>query len=395
MSSIQYTSALLQLEDVIINNIVDTPTTFTISIEIPRKPHSCPHCHSMTDKVHDYRLQKIHALPVSCKDTWLILRKRRYVCPHCGKHFYEDIPFLARYQRMTNPFRFYVLSRLHEMVSLKHIAHELYTTAPTIGSIFKQFVKYPLPQLPEVIALDEFKGNADSVKFQCILADPKNKQILDILPERSTDKLCAYFSQYSKEQRAKVKYVVMDMSTLFRSVIRICFPKAKIIVDRFHVCRLASWAMENVRKRIQKEFADGRRRYFKKSRWLLLKRRRNLNEEEQQQLAIMLNVSEQLRLGYRLKELFYEMMDSQGVEEAKARYKAWEQEVLGANVAEFNKVLETCRKWYKEIMASFEVPYSNGFIEGCNNKTKLLKRMCYGLSDYETLRNRRLCVANA
>lgn len=395
MSEYQYITNWLNIEGAIIKKVVVSDERITITVEMPRKVHACPVCHTNTDIVHDYRIQKVHALPIQEKDCWLLVRKRRYTCPHCGKSFSEDIPFLARYQRMTNSFRYYMLSRFHETVTIKHIARELFISPTTAGNVFKRFVNYPRPQLPECIAIDQFKGNADGKKFQCILADPQNKKVLDILIERKQDDLCRYFLQFSHDERATVKYVVMDMDTLFRSVIKSCFPHAEIVVDKFHVCRLVTCAMENIRKQVQKQFGPQRRKYFKKSRWILLKRQRDLTKEEKEQLIIMLRVSNELREAYLMKELFYQMMESANEGEARQRYKQWEKAVLASQSPEFNKVLETCSKWYKEILAAFKVPYTNGYIEGCNNKSKVLKRISFGLFDFDMLRNRRLCIANA
>jgi len=91
-------------------------------------------------------------------------------------------------------------------------------------------------------------------KIQCIVSDPKNRKLLDILPTRKTEDLYAYFTSFPMKDRLSVQYVVMDLSALFSGVIRLCFPNAKIVTDKFHVCRLANWAMEFVRKEEQKNF---------------------------------------------------------------------------------------------------------------------------------------------
>ncbi|MDD6942910.1 MAG: transposase, partial [Muribaculaceae bacterium] len=44
--------------------------------------------------------------------------------------------------------------------------------------------------------------------------------------------------------------------------------------------------------------------------------------------------------------------------------------------------------WFTEILNSMDVPWSNGFIEGCNNKTKVLKRVCFGMRNFRNFRNR-------
>lgn len=97
-------------------------------------------------------------------------------------------------------------------------------------------ISYPRPSLPRVLSIDEFKGNAEGVEFQCILTDSVRKRVLDILPSRKSEILLAYFLQYPLEQRKRVEHLVRNMSHLFRDVLSSCFPNAKIVMDKFHVC---------------------------------------------------------------------------------------------------------------------------------------------------------------
>ena len=166
--------------------------------------------------------------------------------------------------------------------------------------------------LPEIISIDEFKGNAAKEKFQFVINDPIAKKTLDVLPTRRVEYLEHYFLKFSYKDRCKVKYVVMDMNKSFKQVIWNCFPNAKIVVDKFHICRYVQWALENIRKEVQKSFGNDRRKYFKTSRWILLKRNKKLKkEEDRKQLEMMLTVSEKLREAYELKEAFYELMEKE------------------------------------------------------------------------------------
>jgi transposase len=145
---------------------------------------------------------------------------------------------------------------------------------------------------------------------------------------------------------------------------------------------------------VQKEFSDYRRKYFKKSRFLLLKRHRNLKkDEDKEQLALMLEVSERLQHAYGLKELFYELMDSYSGQEYSLRFQRWQEKVLQHNLPPFTRLMNTVIEWKHEIVATIETGYSNGYIEGCNNRTKVLKRACYGLRNFERMRNRILYLA--
>ncbi|MBP2632833.1 MAG: transposase family protein [Firmicutes bacterium] len=390
MLDTQFTTFFLDLEDLSIVN----STQDSLTIQLPRKLHTCPCCGQQTQKVHDYRLQKIKHLPLLHKPYDLFLRKRRYACTHCSKRFLEDNPFLSKYQRMTSLLKEFIISQFAQMKSASAIARDTNVSTTTALRLFDH-VSYPVPQLPEVLSIDEFKGNADGEKFQCLLVNPKTKTALDVLENRKTDDLCKYFASFPMEQRAHVKYVVMDLSSLFRSVIKSSFPNAKIVADKFHTCRLANWALESVRKEVQKEFSDHRRKYFKKSRFLLLKRHKNLKSDaDKEQLAIMLDVSEKLKHAYRLKELFYGVMDSTDSVEYVKRFKHWQEEVMKYDIKQFNKLMKTVIEWKNEIIAAISTGYSNGYVEGCNNRTKVLKRTCYGIQKFKRMRNRILYMAS-
>ena len=389
MLDTQFTTFFLDLEEV----CVTSSSNNSLTIQLPRKSHICPFCGTSTERIHDYRIQKIKHIPLPHKVYDLFLRKRRYNCPNCAKHFAESNPFLGKYQRMTNILKKFIISQFSKVKSAATIAQESNISVPTALRLFDH-VSFSKPQLPETLAIDEFKGNADREKFQCLLVDPKKKILLDVLKNRKTDDLCKYFTSFSVQQRAQVKYVVMDLSSLFRSVVKSCFTKAKVVADKFHTCRLANWAMERIRKEVQKEFSDHRRKYFKRSRFLLLRRHKNLKTpEEIEQLANMLDVSEKLKNAYRLKEKFYDVMDSRDSKEYVKRFKKWQEEVIRYNLAPFERLMKTVIEWKNEIVAAIATGYSNGYIEGCNNRTKVLKRTCYGLRRFDRMRNRILYLA--
>lgn len=392
MSHINYTERLLDLKDIIVTNIEATETEYQISLELKRSFHTCPCCGTQTDRVHDYRWQPVKEVSILGKKTVLLLRKRRYVCPACNKRFAERNEFLPKYQRMSSRLRQYIISRFAQMRSATSIAQECGYSLTTVLRLFRS-VSYPRPNLPNVISIDEFKGNAGGHKYQCVLTNPKKKKVLDILPSRRQEELFAYFSQFDKGQRNNVNYVVMDMSEAFRSTMKTLFPRAKIVADKFHVCRLVTWAMERTRIEAQKAFGAQRRRYFKKSRWILLKRKSKLTEEETEQLQVMLSLSPTIAKAWYLKELFYELMESPDRVTAQRKLKEWNLMAGVMDLSEFRSVVHTLCNWSNEILEAFETGLSNGYTEGINNRTKVLKRTCYGIRNFERLRNRLLYLA--
>ena len=383
-----FISELMELEDVIITNVEATKTARHIHIEMLRRVHHCPSCGSETDRIHDYREQIIKDIPYM-KDSYLHLRKRRYVCRECSKRFYEDVPFLPRYYRMTNRLVSSILYDFSKVKSASQIAKE-HNVSVTTAIRYFDYVSYKNRSLPEVLSIDEFKGNAGGEKYQCIVTDAKNKKILDILPNRKEYDLIRYFKAFST--RNSVKYFVTDMNPHFKEVAKTCFPKALIIADRYHVSRQVMWAMERVRKVEQKHLSQTHRRYFKRSRYLLCKN--ELDEEECQRLALMFELAPRLATAYYLKNKFLEVMHCKNSYEAKKKLADWMLLAEFENMPEFGDCITAYRNWSQEILNAIDYPWSNGFTEGCNNKTKVLKRTCYGVRNFGRFRNRILhCAA--
>lgn len=253
MLNMNYTTEFLNLEDVIITEVKNIADQLHVSIELPRREHVCPCCGTMTDRVHDYRLQVVKDVPLG-RDTYLHLRKRRYVCPHCGKRIPEKNTFLPRYYRMTSRLIATIIDAFRKVVSAAEIASRYNISSSTALRYF-DVVNYRCRKLPSVLSIDEFKGNAGGEKYQTIVTDLEGKTISDILPNRYEADLIRYFKQFPS--RTEVKYFVCDMNPHFKQVAQTCFPKAVIVADRYHVIRQAVWAMENVRKNEQKKFPNG------------------------------------------------------------------------------------------------------------------------------------------
>ena len=378
-----YTAKLLNLEDVIITGVENISDQLHIYIELPRGEHVCPACGAVTDRIHDYRMQTIKDIPLA-RDTFLHLRKRRYRCS-CGKRFFEKNTFLPRYYRVTSRLVAEIMFAFKKTISAKEIGCRYNVSSMTAMRYFNLFNK-KLTKLPEVISLDEFKGNSGGQKYNSLIVDPKERNVLDVLPTRFESDLVKYFSQFPNKN--DVKYFVCDMNPHFRQVARTCFPKAKIVADKYHVIRQVYWDMEKVRKNEQGKLSDCFRKYFKKARNLLMKRPEKLTQEDMDRLALMFEIAPRLADAYRIKNDFLTVIRSKSSAEGKKRLTDWLFSVELMDMPEFHDSTTACHNWFQEILNSMDVPWTNGYIEGCNNKTKVLKRVSYGMRNFNNFRKR-------
>ena len=384
---------LLDLEDVIVKKVVHADTFVKIFIETKPKEHVCPCCGLKTQKIHDYRLQTIKDLPFQMKHCYLVLHKRRYRCS-CGNRFFENYRFLPRYFQRTSRLTAFIASALHATVSIKDISRQVNVSTATVGRILDS-ISYGRAKLGEAVSIDEFKGNAASEKYQCILVDPTKHRILDILPDRKRTSLANYFYSIPKEQRLRVKFFSCDMWEQYVDLARIYFPNATIVIDRYHFIRQVSWAIERVRKRLQKTMPVNLRRYYKRSRTLMLKRYSKLNSEEKQACDLMLLYNNDLRLAHYLKERFFDICHNPKYSEQRTDFFDWIKMAENSGLKEFEDCARTYRHWSKEILHAFKYKFiSNGPTEGFNNKIKVLKRTSYGVRNFKRFRTRILLATN-
>ena len=376
---------LLQLEDVIVTNIECRGKQMHVHLRMQQRLHRCPACGSLTSKVHDYRTQLVRDVSVSGYETILHLRKRRHVCPKCGKRFDERIGFLPRYRQFTNRVNLQIYEQLKKCRSIKDIAEDNNMSPPTAAKIINE-INFKTRKLPEVLAIDEFRGNAEGERFQCILADPKNRRVVEILPNRRHEMIRHYLGRFPNKR--DVRFVVMDMTGGYRRLMKELFPWATIIVDKYHYVRQITYALERVRVEDQKRLSDRWRKYFKRSKYILLKDTRKLTMDDRIQLENILRISEPLRKAYELKQQFELVKASKDREEAARRLSKWIFRAQQSGLPDFIKVSFTYQNWSKEILNSFEFPYTNGYIEGCNNRIKVLKRVSFGMPRFARFRRR-------
>lgn len=353
---------------------------------------TCPKCGSKTTRIHDYRTQTVKTINVVNKQTLLVLKKRRYVCPCCGKRFYEHYDFVAKHHHIAKNVFLKIIDDLKDVKSMKSIAKENNVSTNTVQRSLNLASCPDIIKLPKVLSLDEFKGNAGGEKYLLQISDAENKKLLNILPSRKKLYISQYFAAFPLEERKNVKYLVIDMWRDYADLKRY-FPNAKIVIDRFHYKKQIHWAIDHIRKNTQKILSNIHRIRVKKLRYLVHKKYSKLKLEDQIALRTILEYSEELSIAWQLKEMFNEIMTLNNYEESVRRFKQWIELVESLEIPDFYDCTKAFRRWFWGIAESFRVPYSNGFTEGKNNKIKVLKRNAFGFKRFDNCRKRILLAA--
>ena len=363
-------------------------------ISYPVKEHVCPCCKHMTSRVHDYYERSFNHIKVGKRATKIYYKQRRYVCTNCGKRFPENNSFIERFYRHSNDVVNSVFDELTTIRNFSQIGEDNNMSAGNVIRLMDKFMHifHNISTLPEAIGIDEFRGNAGGNKFQVAITDLKKHKIIEVISARSEDALRHFFKNITNTHQVKI--VTMDLSMFFKNVILDVFPNAKIVADTFHFTRLMHWALDNVRKNVQKGLPKDMRLYFKHSKSVLHKRISDLNVEQYQQLCRMLDYDETLRWSYSIVQKLFEIIDEKDSDKKVLLFKDFMTYASNCNIPEFNKHLQTYFKWHKYIINSFYTNYSNGITEGLNTKIKTLKRISFGFRNFKNFRLRILMACS-
>ena len=385
---------LLNLQGIILKKEKYSKNLIELWVECLLKEHICPSCNSSTSRVHDYYTRSFNHIMVGKRTTKIYYKQRRYVCLHCGKRFAENNSFIQKFYRHSNNVVNSVFDDLTSIKNLSQIGHDNNMSSQNVSRLMNKFMPifHNTTSLPEAIGIDEFRGNSGGNKFQVVITNLKTHKVIDVISDRSEDALYNFFRKISNPK--DVKLVAMDLSLFFKKIIADVFPNAKIIADTFHFTRLMHWALDNVRKEVQKGLPKDMRIYFKRSRSVLHKRINDLNPDEYNQLTNMLDYNENLRWAYSIVQNLFEIIDEKNPDKKVTLFKEFMTYASNCDLPEFNKHIQTYFKWHKYIINSFYTNYSNGITEGLNTKIKTLKRVSFGFRNFQNFRLRILMACS-
>lgn len=388
-----------------------------VEVKSNKKKYRCPSCDRFTCSIHDkLKPSRLKMLELNGHQYILVVNKRRFKCHECNIKFTEELNLSSRNCNVSNEVTIRIRQLLLKSgLTIKMIADICHVSDNEVRKQLKEAMKdYPehIRLLPSVISFDEFKADTKRGKYALAINDILHKKTLEILPTRKKADLINYLMFV--ENRKDVKVVVCDMYEPYLLVVKAMFPKAIFVVDKFHYIRYIMDALDDVRIRLQKENGGkGKiynllknkknvsllRKYSNDIKWFTyMKIRRNnktveiLRYDMREQL---LNISDDLKRGYQLKEEFLDIVNHVTYEESETALMAWIDLCNESDIKEFIEAAKTINNWLPYICNSFiNKKYTNGFTEGRNNKIKVEKRIAYGYKNFEFFRLRLMYMFN-
>jgi len=364
------------------------------------QPVKCYSCGCLFDdqfEKHGFKTSTITLPKVSHMNAYLRLRKQRYKCHHCNSTFILKTPVVEENCYISNNTKLGIALNAAMKISECDIAKIHNTSHSTVNRIINSFYEIHKPHfnnLPEILCFDEFKSVKTSVgAMSFIFCDAQSGEIIDIVEDRRLISLLKYFSRYTKSARDNVKMVVIDMYKPYIKLIQTMFPNAKIVMDKFHIIQLISRALNKTRVQVMKQnkqYHAKLKRYWK----LILKNRSKINIKDYKKVLcfhqlmceedivnFLLEIDDGLRDTYELYQDLLNSIKNKDGDRFASILDSVDQEY--PNISNYMKTSIKSLKIHKEsIMNMMKTQYTNGVIEGINNKIKVIKRIAFGYRSF-------------
>lgn len=370
---------------------IDADGAYQIAATYDVAPEACLKC-GVVGQLYKHGTKAITYVdaPVHGRQTFINVKRGRYRCRDCGGTFMQPLPDMDDERRMTLRCREYI-QRQCLLKPNTHVAEDVGVDEKVVRQIGRAnadrlFAEHAAGlRAPRIMGMDElYLGD----EMRAIFVDIETSWPFEILPNRWAKPVTNFL--YNLPGRDKVEVVTMDMWKPYKVAVQHAMPQAVVIVDKWHVMRMANDVMEVARRRYQGLLVARDRKALKKRRAAFLKRPFQLSPKEQLDLDGWLKNTPELRGAYETKEAFMDIWRHRKRDAANVALDAWR-----ANIPEhlrglFRPIVTATTNWEPEILNYFDNGrWTNAPTEARNRVIKMVNRLGAGYS-FDAIRARAL-----
>ena len=389
----------LDLPDVRVLNLSKTEQgAWLIQIESTLNSTTCHKCgREITDlHGHDGAIRLRH-LPIFEIPVYVEIRPKRFRCGYCKDHptTTQSLEWHEARSPNTKPYEHWLLRMLINS-TVCDVGSKLGISEDVVTGTIERWISTQVEWNDfvelKVLGIDEISLKRGHRDFVVIITTPTayGVDILAVLADRKQQTVANFLKSIPVALRQSVERVCTDLYQGFVSAVREQLPQAKIVVDRFHVAKGYRHCADQVRqrelKRLRQELPKTEYQSLKGAMWAFRKGPETLKASEQELLERLFCYSPELQQAYNLREELTEIFEGKDSKEgAKDGIDAWCKRVQRSGVKEYASFLTTLENWLDEITNYFLEGWTSGFVEGFNNRIKVLKRRCYGIFNIGSL----------
>jgi transposase len=365
-----------------------------ITVESTKTTAVCSRCGKIIRKFHGHDdWVSLRYLPVFGHPTYLRYRPKRYRCDDCDGQPTSSQRLDWHEPNSPNTFAYeqHILLQLVNTTVEDVAVKEKLNYDRVLGILERQISdKVDWSGYTEigVLGLDEIalrKGHRD---FVVIVTARKEERIsiLGVLPDREKDTVIDFLRSIPQRLIKTITTACSDMYEGYTEAIREELPQVRLVIDRFHVSRAYRSCLDEVRKtelrRLKKELPAKEYALLKGSLWALRKHKQDVSPEENKLLNRLFRLAPEIKIAYDLQNRLTDIFEEQiSVKIAKVKIKRWIVAVAKSGLRYFDGFINTLARWMEPILNYFVARETSGFVEGFNNRIKVLKRRCYGITN--------------
>ena len=392
--SLSITPELLGLSDIKVTGVrFNLPySEIIISVASTRISVLCRICNKATKGHGSGRPLRLRHLPILGKETIIEITPRRGKCADCdgSPTTTEVLDWYNVNSKFTKPFEHRMLFELVNStvadVSRKegvdyHFVESLISRYVEAGVDFSKITALGILGVDEISIK---KGYRDFITLLTYRINDK-VHILGVVEGREKASIARFLRTIPRRLKKTITAICCDLYDGYMNACKEVFKKIPVIADRFHVRKLYRKSLINLRKselkRLRRDLTDAEYELLKPAIAILRKQKDYFADQEKNTVEKLFLLSPKLELGYKFSRELSGLFDSHITPEvAKDKMVEWINTVTTSELNCFNRFIKTLTKYNTQIINYFIKRDSSGFVEGFNNKVKVLKRRCYGLS---------------
>ena len=389
----------LDLSDVRILEVSKTEKgDWLLKLESTRKTGICHQCGREIHDFHGYDSPlRLRHLPLFEVPVYVEIRPKRYRCRDCDNTptSTQALDWYEARSPNTKPYENWLLRMLVNS-TVADVARKLEVSDAIVTGVLDRWVSKEVDwtEVSElsVLGLDEIALKRGHQDFVVLLTTPtvSGVDILGVLENRKRETVATFLQSIPQALRYTVERVCCDMYSGFSSAAREHLPQANIVIDRFHVAKAYRKSADRVRQRelkgLRQTLTHVQYQELKGLLWAFRKRPENLNDQQKDLLERFFALSPESERAYQFREELTHIFEQHcSKSTATQAIQDWCERVKESGLKEFESFLTTLDRWFDEITNYFLEGWSSGFVEGFNNRVKVLKRRCYGIFNVKTL----------
>tara|TARA_B100002003_G_scaffold204473_1_gene197465 strand:- start:126 stop:1361 length:1236 start_codon:yes stop_codon:yes gene_type:complete len=381
----------------IISQEIDKKGNVIITVESKKAETTCHKCGKPATKRYGYAPPiQVRHLPIFDRPVYLQIKPVRYQCDHCSTVTTEQYDWCERKAKTTKGLDDYLARRMINSTAVDVSRKERIGYKTVMAAIDRQVnreVDWSQHHDLHTIGIDEISDKKGHQDYLTIIS-ARNKlgelSILAVLKGRHKETVKSFLGSIPAHLKKTVKSVCTDMYDGFVNAAIEVFGQQAVVVDRYHVAKLYRKPLDQLRikemKRLKEELAPEEYAKLEGMMWILRKQHECLTEADKDKLALLYRYSPILKKAHRhALKLTHIFNTHTNRKSAMAKINRWIASVKKSDLSCFDSFIETLKKYQAGIANYFKVRHNSGFVEGLNNKIKVVKRRCYGFFKTESL----------